>query len=168
MLDVHWMRVDLPTVEVGHDTSCARTWRPDGELNAVFTVAGAMVCAHSKVVHVFLVCYSGKSIVHGTRPLAQVCDIAVVFDHVVGPRTRFLWIDLGRDTRAHVFGIGAVALHNARDALFVGCDDNDRLINHVDVTRLEEQRHDVHDELIGLRVRFALLRQPTTNGCTIH
>jgi hypothetical protein len=108
----------------------------------------------------FLVCYSGESIVHGTRLFAQVRDVAVVLDHVIGSRTRVFWIDLRRHARADMIGIDSIARYDARDTLFIRCDDDDRLIDHLVVSGLKEQRYDVHDKLIRLRVGLALLGKP--------
>ena len=52
MLDVHRVRADLPAVKIADDIGRARAGRPHGELNAVLTVAGAMVCAHPLIMHV--------------------------------------------------------------------------------------------------------------------
>jgi hypothetical protein len=69
--------------------------------------------------------YSNESIVYGTRLLAQVLEIAVVFDHVVGSRSGFFRIDLRLHSRKDVLRVGLIASDNTRDALLERRDDND-------------------------------------------
>ena len=86
-------------------------------------------------------------------------EVAVVVDHEVGHPARDFRIDLCLDARVHLTPLDAVALHDARNALFERSNHKYGLIHESTIPGFKQQRHDVNDELIRTRMLLAFLRQ---------
>ncbi len=100
-----------------------------------------------------------QGVVDGRGPNAQIVKVSIIFDNEIGSFERTRGFDLGRHARAHARFVEVISRHDARDTLLERCDNEDGFIDEPIVARLEEQRHDVHEEAARLRARLAFERQ---------
>jgi hypothetical protein len=96
--------------------------------------------------------------------LAQVLEVAVVFNGKIGSLSRLFGQNLCGNAGSYARFVDAVACHHARNTLVFGRYDDDRLVDEPVVSGFEEQGDDMHDELTGPSPGFALHRETADVG----